>query len=65
MAGSNVFVQNRNMEEVEKDEKKKRKKTFKIQFILNKLLNDLNQKFHPGELAELPGILFFERYSEL
>lgn len=30
MAGSNVFVQNRNMEEVEKDEKKKRKKTFKI-----------------------------------
>lgn len=35
MAGSNVVVQKRNVEEVEKDEKKK--KPLKFSFILNKL----------------------------
>lgn len=30
MADSNVFVQNRNMEEVEKDEKKKRKSILNV-----------------------------------
>lgn len=54
MAGSNTFVQNGNMEEFDKDEKKI---TFTIQFILNKLQNHLNQKFPLGEVAELPGIL--------
>lgn len=33
MAGTTVFVQNRNTEEVEKDEKKKRKKALKFWFF--------------------------------